>query len=375
MFRGFVARGMLRAGLAAAFVGIAALSGTPTADAADLDAIRKLIEPHRSKPVFSPSAEAFDAKSCAAGKRMMAIPASSSVPFMNEIQQGMKRLADAVGVEMIEWQNQGQSSQWVQGVNTAVNQKVDLIDLCCGLDPTTLAPQLTEAHNAGIKVVASHMTGFGYKLPGYVDAQVPADFHKVGQLLAGWTLLKTDGKPNVLVVTSDEIVSTGPLVQGFKETMSEHCPECSTRFINVPVPDWATRIQTAVQSALLSDPGINYIVPIYDSMVQFVVPAVRLTGKRDTVKVATFNGTPFALDMVRNGDVEMNIGESLDWISHAIIDADMRLLCGLEPPEDPKIPLYVFDASNVADAGVPARTSTGYGESYIEGYRKLWGLK
>jgi ribose transport system substrate-binding protein len=110
-------------------------------------------------------------------------------------------------------------------------------------------------------------------------------------------------------------------------------------------------------------------------MAQFVVPAVRLTGKTGAVRVATFNGTPFVLDMLRNGDVEMEIGESLDWIAHAIMDTDMRVICGMEAPADPKIPLYIFDKSNVTDAGVPARTSTGYGDSYITGYRKLWGLE
>ena len=362
----------LSAGLLAAALGPAMIGD---AHAADLKGLDRMVETYRTRPVFTPPAPAFNAKACVAGKSMMAIPASSSVPFMNEIQEGMQKLAQQAGLKMTEWRNQGQNSQWIQGIDAAINAKDTLIDLCCGLDPTTLAPQLTEAHKAGLKIVASHMTGFGYKAPGYVDAQVPADFYKVGQLLAAWTLVRTHGAPDVLVVTSDEIVSTTPLVAGFRKTMAAQCPSCKVRYINVPVPDWATRIQTSLQSALLSDPKVNYIVPIYDSMAQFVIPALRLTGKTGSVKVATFNGTPFALDMVRNGEVEMDIGESLDWIAHAIMDADMRLICGMSAPADPKIPLYIFDASNVKDAGVPARTSTGYGDSYVTGYRKLWGME
>jgi ribose transport system substrate-binding protein len=215
--------------------------------AGDLKVLEQMIDTYRTKPVFSAPAKPFEAKACVANKSMMAIPASSSVPFMNEIQSSMQTIAHTVGLNMTEWQNQGQNSQWVQGVNAAINAKNTLIDLCCGLDPTTLAPQLTEAHQAGIKIVASHMTGFGYKLPGYVDAQVPADFYKVGQILAAWALVKANGAPNELLITSDEIVSTTPLVAGFKKTMAEHCPDCKVRSINVPVPDWATRIQTSVQ--------------------------------------------------------------------------------------------------------------------------------
>lgn len=361
-------------------VAVAAALGSIPLDAARaqdafLAELEEFLAPYRELPMFEAPGPAFDAKSCVAGKSMMAMPASSAIPFMNDIQGSMERIADEVGLAYQHWRNQGQSSQWVQGVNAAINQKADLIDLCCGLDPTTLAPQLTEASAAGIPVVASHMTGFEYELPSYVTEDVPADFYRVGELLASWVTLKTDRDANVLVVTANEVVSTTPLVEGFKVKMAEICPDCQAKYINVPVPDWATRIQSNVQSSLLADPGVNYIVPIYDSMVQFVLPALRLTGKQDAVKVATFNGTPFALDLVREGQVEMNIGESLDWIAHAIMDTDMRLLCGLDVPDDPKIPLYIFDADNVETAGVPATINAGYGDSYQRGYRALWGLE
>ena len=99
--------------------------------------------------------------------------------------------------------------------------------------------------------------------------------------------------------------------------------------------------------------------------------AIQFKGK---VKVATFNGTPFVLDYVRNGDVDMNIGESLDWIAHATIDGYLRSLCGLPVPKDIGVPFYIFDAGNVKDAGVPAQFDQGYGSDYVAGFRKLWGL-
>ena len=48
-------------------------------------------------------------------------------------------------------------------------------------------------------------------------------------------------------------------------------------------------------------------------------------------KIVSYNGTPFVLDMMRDGDmVEMDVGESLGWVGMAGIDADMRLLCGMK---------------------------------------------
>ena len=71
----------------------------------------------------------------------------------------------------------------------------------------------------------------------------------------------------------------------------------------------------------------------------------------------------------------MDIGENLDWIGHAIMDAEMRILCGLEPVADPKIPFYIFDKSNAEDAGEPPQLSTGYGDAYIAGYESFGASK
>jgi ribose transport system substrate-binding protein len=80
------------------------------------------------------------------------------------------------------------------------------------------------------------------------------------------------------------------------------------------------------------------------------------------------------LGLVQQGQVQMDIGENLDWIGHAIIDDEMRLLCGMKMV-NPRIPFYIFTEANAKDAGVPPQLSKGYGDSYIEGYRKLWELK
>jgi ribose transport system substrate-binding protein len=129
-----------------------------------------------------------------------------------------------------------------------------------------------------------------------------------------------------------------------------------------------------VQAALQANPDINVVIPIYDSMSQFVVPAMRLTGTTGKVKVATFNGTPFVLDFIAQGAVDMNIGESLDWIAYATVDGHLRDACGMASPKALNVPFYIFDKNNIADAGTPAQFDTGYGDAYVSGFRKLWGL-
>jgi ribose transport system substrate-binding protein len=363
--------------LATALIGAALLLASASAARAESpEAARadQQLEPYRSLPTFEAAGAAFDARSCMKGKRILGIPVSSANPFTKNINTAMANVAKEVGFTFTAWENQGQPSQWVQGMNYATNNKYDLIDLLGGTDPKVLAPQVKAATDAGIKVIASHYSGFEQPVPPGASGVVPIDYLKAGQLLADWAIAKTDGSANALVIVSTEVNSTESMINGIKDEFEKHCKNCKYKIINVPVPEWSTKIQSNVQSSLLGDPSISYIIPIYDSMSQFVVPAVTITGKGGSVKIATFNGTPFVLGLVQQGQVEMDIGESLDWIGHAVMDAEMRILCGLGEIKDPKIPFYIFDKSNADSAGKPPQLSTGYGNTYIEGYRKLWQL-
>lgn len=343
------------------------------AQAADLDSFKKALEPFTKKPEFVAPGPAFDAKKCMAGKTIFSIPVSSANPFTKNIETAMSNVAKEVGFKFTEWQNQGQVSQWVQGMDQATNQKVDLIDLLAGTDPRVLVPQVEAAKKAGIPVVASHYNGLEQKVE-HATHDVPIDYFKAGQLLVDWAMVKTGGKLNSLVLISTGPLSTDSMMAGIEEEFKK-CPDCKKKVINVPVVDWGTRIQPNVQAALLADPSVNYIIIIYDSMAQFVVPAVSIAGAEGRVKSDAFNGTPFVLGLVQQGKIEMDIGENLDWIGHAIMDAEMRIVCGLPAVRNPRIPFYIFDKNNAKDAGVPPQLSQGYGDAYIKGYRTLWGLQ
>ncbi len=352
-----------------------ALSLTGTAHAADdpVAAANADLAKYANIPTFTAPGAPFDAKACMAGKSIMSIPASSAVPFLATIDASMTQVAKTVGFDFKVWENQGQVAQWVQGMDFGTSNKFSLIDLLAGVDPNSLAPQIKAATDGGALVTASHVTGFDVPVPPYVSAAIPIDYKAAGKLLAEWAISKTGGKVNALVLVTNEVPSTVSMVNGLKEAFATS-PDSKYKLVDVSIADWATKIQPNVQSAVIADPSINYVIAIYDSMAQFIVPALQITGASDHVKVAAFNGTPFVVDMVRNGQVEMDIGENLDWIAYGLLDAQMRLVCGLPAVTDPKIPFMLFDKNNAASAGNPAEPSKGYGDAYIAGFKDLWKL-
>lgn len=366
----------LRRGLVASAL-LAGLMGASTAMAqtADLEKAKALIAEHMNPPKFVAPGEAFDAKKCMAGKKILVIPVSSANPFAQDIVNAMQAAAKQVGFTLDEWNNQAKPEQWVQGIEAGVNQKYDLVDLMGGVDPALLGPQIKAAREAGVKVVTTHIYDYSQSPAVPIDNSVQVDYQLVGRMIADWITIKTDKKANVLIIGSDEVVPTPPYVKALRDELALQCGAgCKSSYINAPIPEWSSKIQPSVQAALNADPTINYIVPIYDSMTQFVFPALKITGRAGKVKIATFNGTPFIIDAIQKGEVEMDVGESVGWVGRGFVDADMRTVCGLPAVHHLLVPYHIFDATNAKDAGTPAEYDRGYGDVHVAGFNKLWML-
>lgn len=342
---------------------------------AGVSAAKHELDAYRRVPKFVPPGAAFDAKAAVAGKTLMNIPASSSIPFVQTMSNGVKQLAGQVGMNYMEWPNQGRPVQWVQGMDAAVNRKASAINLMAGINPASLGPQIKRAKASGAHVVAAHLYDVGDTPTNGADT-VSFPYEQAGRLLADWVVSKTGGDTHTLVVKIDEVVSTKAMMKGIDDVFGKACgSSCPVSTINVAIADVATKIQPQVQAALVRDPKIKYVIALYDSAeAPSVVAAIKSAGKSDQVKVVTFNGTPGILKLVKQGDVEMDVSENLTWDAYAITDQLMRLIAGKPPVKDPKLPLRVYDQSNIAEAGTNPETAEGFGNAFVTGYRKLWGL-
>src|SRR4029079_12664438 len=351
--------------VAAAAVGTGALgSGSDTSGAkANLDS-------NRAVPTFKAPGPAFDAKAKAGGKTIFVIPASSQVPFVSTISKHITRIAKLAGVKVTTWQNQGQPSQWVQGMDAAIAQKASAIVLLAGNDPAGLQPQIKAAKAKGIPTIVAHLYDEKQPSAPNVGGLVNIPYNLAGRLIADQAIVDPKGKANALVVTINQVKSTVPMVAGIKTEFAKFCKGCNLQFTDVTIADIATKIHPNVQAALTADPGINYVICLYDSAeAPFASAAIRASGRTGKVKISTFNGTPEMLKEVGKGIISMDVGENLEWIGYAIVDQSLRIMGGLTLVKSEHVPVRVFDSSNIADAG--PKFTGGWGDSYVSGYQNL----
>ncbi len=323
-------RGWLRLAFAIAlFAGASGLDETARAADAGLTAaaradLEAMLAANTGETHFTPPGPAIDVSSLK-GKLIFTIPLSTAIPFCDVVDRQMDEFAKRLGIRHEVWQTTAQLGQWVQGFTTAIAHKADLINVACGLDPATVAPQIREASSKGIPVIAAHTYALGQTPLADLSGIVYGAYIHAAELETAWVILKTEGKGNVLVITAPSVANSP-----FSRRRSWACSRstapaarCSASGVNAA--DWATKIGPTVQSAILANRELNYVIPIYDGMVQFVMPAIITTGSSDRVKVASFNATPAVLDMIRTGDVvTFDSGEDTTWLAAAILDQDMR---------------------------------------------------
>ena len=144
---------------------------------------------------------------------------------------------------------------------------------------------------------------------------------------------------NALVITSNDTRPSKGMGEAIQDQLKKRCgDECKATLTNVPVADWAAKVQGEVQSALNRDGEINTVLPIFDSMIQYVDPGVRQAGADRDIKSYSFNGTPSLNSFLTNdrSTFQANVGEDPLWIAYLTMDQAFRVMLDKKPVDRPR---------------------------------------
>ena len=350
-------------------------AGGGAAPPADISYAKAQVVKYKAIPAFEPPGPTVDVSSLR-GKTIYSIPIDTKTQFFTAVESAQKSVAEAAGLTYVTFPADGSITSYQQGIQQAVNAQAGAI-LLNGPLPGTLAPQVAAAVAAGIPVIPLHETDATGAQQTGVTAEAYAQFNLAAKLFTDAAIVDLAGKPvNALVIQSSETGPAAGMVKAIADELSAHGPAGSkSTVINVSVPQWSTQIQSQVQTALLRDPTINAVLPIYDSMAQYAAPGIRQAAAARDVGIYSFNGTPSILALLASGDtVRVDIGEDPAWIAHVAMDVTFRAI--LKQPAVPGEtgPVRLIDKTNVAETGNPPQLGKGFGDAYVAGFQKLWGL-
>ena len=328
-------------------------------------------------PAFVPPGPAFST-SGVKGKKIFVMPTASQLPVCNQIANDIVTLGKQFGMSGTNFQNSGGPSGWIPGIQQAISQHYNAIILVCGIDPNLIKPQLQAAKAAGIKIIDSGL-GDTFVNPTQtsplVTAQTNVPNGTMFQRSIDVALLDNRSKPfDFFEITSNDVPDGIIMDHAFRQEVARYCPKCGIKSVNIAVPDWATKVQSAVTSGILADPNVKAVVPIFDGEVPPAAAGIRAAGRSDVRLYGDYGGTPAYIAQMGGGlPMASNVGPTALWRAYATMDQTLRVLTGtaMVSPDKDGDPSRLWTISNYKQA---AGVNGGFGTAFVTGYDKLWGI-
>ena len=348
-----------------ATAGTAAPSASSASSAAVTQAKAELAK-YAGVPAFQAPGPSLDAASLK-GKLIVVVAHDQVANYLVAVYQGIQAAAQAVGMHTQLINGNGVITSIQQGVLQAIQEHAAAIILD-GADGVLVTPQLKQAAAAHIPVVDAPLVP-----EPNLYASIDPNVALMGQLMADQAIVQTNGNVHAAIITFDSPI-VPPSVTAFKAVLAS-CSTCSVVTTqDVEPTSWPTQVGPTTVNMIRANPGLNVVVPIADSMLPFVVEGVKQAKAVGKVYVIGGDGEPFAVqDVATEGNIVVgDPGGSVPWIGWLAMDDTLRAILGMKPGNE-VLPMRSISAGTQFASDAPSWTSL-YGDSYVAGFEKLWGV-
>jgi ribose transport system substrate-binding protein len=371
---GLAVGGGLLAGCSAGVSGSAKAS-TNGPVAASIQQAKSRLEAARAVPTFIAPGPAFDTSSVK-GKKLFYLAITFNVQIVQDLYNGVKEGASAVGMSAVPFDAKGDPSLYIAGFEQAINQNVDCVILESIANGLVSGP-MKRAQDAGIKVIMiNEVRQSGPNIPR-PDGYVAFDYVGGALLDADWVLVDSGGRDINLVVFHAESEQHMNMANAIKKRIEDNCTgTCKVKLEQVNYADFATRLPGLTQSLVTSDPKINYMIPVIDGMTLNILPGLRQANAMSRVKIASYNGTQSVMNLLKTKQaVGADAGGPHAWEGWLDVDTALRVMTGHPVPDVVRPPNRLFDAQNVGSINIDGSEATWYDTDRVkQQFRTLWGV-
>ena len=294
---------------------------------------------------------AFSAEGDAKGKTVQYITFGLQYEYQVAMVEGMKKRAEEAGIVLNVIDGKGDPNNQVTQALDAVTKQPDAI-IINPIDATLLVAGVKRANEANIPVFIMENAPPEGKYLGFVDFD-----NEAGGAMGADALAKMVGDKGVVLETRGSIGSAQAQARhkGFTERMAANYPNIEVRSLNT---EWeADNANKMVLDAFTQDPNIVGVFSHNDEMVRGIVSALRQIGKLvpagepGHVTVIGLDGTPLALDRIREGTQDATVAQDPYAMGGGgILEQVIAYFEGKEYDNNMQTKPYVIDKSNVDDA-------------------------
>jgi ribose transport system substrate-binding protein len=340
---------------------------------AGVEAAEKEVEELRAETTeFTPPGPEFDA-SAAQGGTVWYIPVSAEIPVLAIESKGMEEAAQAAGMSYKSCDGKFTPAAQSACITQAVNSKAAGV-ITDSVDPKTVGPALSAAASAEIPVVGFNSIGEETDLYRTVNSGDPQS--QIGAM--NWIVANSGGEANVLGVYFVGDSQTEAGAEAGIEALEKNCPECSYESATV-TSEQINSIPSAVSSALLKNPDVNYGIPQFDFFAPLFERGVQTAGKTNDIQTVSTNAALSQMKVVASGGMQKaDVGANRNYVGWEAVDALLRMIAGEPAATELTYPVRVFDETNVGELDLSeeaAADGSWFGPTiYKQEFPKLWGL-
>ncbi|MFT3864313.1 MAG: substrate-binding domain-containing protein [Solirubrobacterales bacterium] len=339
---------------------------------ADVAAAEKAVAEYTGKPSPFPVEEPLNEK----------LPADTKIVYMQcgspicQLQWPMVEAAGkALGVETSRIKAGSQASEVANAFDTAVAEEPDAV-LVPAIEPSLFRSQLEQLQENGTEVITSGVVDpqeYGIENGVFFRPSVEI----TGKLLAAKAVAEKGDEANIVYYEVPELAFIPVQKEAFEAEMENLCPECSVRYVDIPLSTVGNTAPNRMVSDLQQNPETNFAVFSTNEMAEGL-PAAMKTAGIENVETWGFGSTPANLQDIKEGgltgaleiDLPVDVWSYVDEAARAILGQELSKSEKEGIPPDPDF--QFLEQKDITFN--PEHGWTGYPE-YEEKFAELWSGK
>lgn len=313
-----------------------------------------------------------------AGKRLAIIPCGLITEGCNRPARAATEAAKRIGWVPTVLDGQADTGKQLAALNAAVDGKYDAIVMIL-IDPVQVNEGVQRAIAANIPVVTLGQPMYTEQRKALTKIpDISHDWLKTGELIGDYMIWKSNGKVDALLLNNPEttVVLYGQFAgTNGKLTDPKACPDCKVTVEDFTIAQINSQPAQLAAAAVQRDPKINWVW-CYDFCLGNVANDLIARGLQGDVMGAGFDCNAQNLALIKDDRVQrVCIADPRDWEAWATVDTANRLMQG-QPFADQKIPVRLFDKTNIADLTADdLKEGWQGGIDYKAQYAKIWGVQ